>query len=126
MFFDPMYFLFVLPAFLPGLWALTRTQSSYAAAREILDPAGLNGVAIEPIPGQLTDHCDPRDEVLRLSEGVYEARSLAAVFFQLVNLPVKFNASSRAKQPGHSLHEVFNQSRSCHEPNQEDREGVAK
>ena len=49
------------------------------AARHVLDSAGLQNVAIEPIPGELTDHYDPRSKVLRLSEGVYQNRTLAAV-----------------------------------------------
>ena len=136
--------------------------SGAAAARHILDSAGLNSVQIEEVPGELTDHYDPREKVLRLSQAVYEGRTLAAVgiaahesghalqdaqqyapmlvrnaavpvagfgsnvsilliilgaflhmnmvfiwlgiglfatvvFFQLVNLPVEFDASSRAK-----------------------------
>lgn len=173
--FDPMYFLFIAPAALLGFWAQMRIRSTYAkaqempaplsgaaAARHILDSAGLNNVAIEEIPGELSDHFDPRANVLRLSHAVYGSRTLAAVgiaaheaghaiqhaveyapmtirnmavpaagigsnagimliilgavlhmnmlliwlgiglfscvvFFQLVNLPVEFNASARAK-----------------------------
>ncbi len=92
MFFDPMYFLFIAPAVLLGLWAQFRIHSSYAqaqqmpaplsgaaAARHILDSAGLTDVGIEEIPGQLSDHYDPREKVLRLSSDVYRSRSLAAV-----------------------------------------------
>jgi uncharacterized protein len=92
MFFDPMYFLFIAPAFILGLWAQTRIRMTYstaqrmpaplsgaAAARHILDSAGLGNVAIEMIPGHLSDHYDPRDKVLRLSQEVYQSRSLAAV-----------------------------------------------
>lgn len=171
---DPMYWLFILPALLLGLWAQFRIKVNYAtaqqlaaplsgaaAARHILDSAGLGNVGIEMVPGHLSDHYDPRDKVLRLSEEVYHSRSLAAVgiaaheaghalqdanayaplvirnaavpiagfgsnagilmaifgailnmpgliwagiiafsavvFFQVVNLPVEFNASARAK-----------------------------
>lgn len=171
---DLWYFVWIAPAFLLAMWAQARTRSAYsaaaqvparlsgaAAARLLLDSAGLNNVGIEPIRGQLTDHYDPRSKVLRLSEGVYGARSMAAVgiaaheaghalqdaknyaplvvrnlavpaanfgggfssllliagllmqyqplillgiaafsavvFFQLVNLPVEFDASNRAK-----------------------------
>lgn len=174
-FFDPMYFLFLAPAILLALWAQMRIHSAYAAAqqlpaplsgaaaaRHVLDSAGLTNVEIEQIPGHLTDHYDPRHKVLRLSPEVYQSRSLAAVgiaaheaghaiqdavgyaplvvrnaavpvanfgggfsmvlfaigmfarmdflmyagialfggvvFFQVVNLPVEFNASNRAKQ----------------------------
>lgn len=92
MFFDPKYFLFVAPALLLAAWAQFRVRSAYAngmrepapmsgaaAARHMLDSAGLNAVQIEQIPGQLTDHYDPRDKVLRLSPEVYQSRSLAAV-----------------------------------------------
>ena len=92
MFFDPMYLLIVLPAFLLGLWARFKIQSAYAAAQRlparlsgaaaalhVLDSVGLQSVAIEPIPGALTDHYDPRTRVRRLSSEVYQSRSLAAV-----------------------------------------------
>ena len=85
MFFDPMYFLFIAPAVLLGLWAQLRISTTYAraqqmaaplsgaaAARHILDSAGLNGVQVEQIPGRLSDHYDPRDKVLRLSQEVYQ------------------------------------------------------
>ncbi len=143
--------------------------SGRAAARLLLDSAGLQDVPIEPVAGQMTDHYDPSHKVLRLSEGVYNQTNLAAVgiaaheaghaiqdathyaplvirnlavpaaqfggsfgmmmlfvglivaqsstsplggvlciagivlfaavaFFQLINLPVEFNASCRAKQ----------------------------
>jgi hypothetical protein len=165
--------LYIAPAFLLGLWAQMRIKIAYsqaqqrpaplsgaAAARHILDSAGIQNVEIEAIPGNLTDHYDSRAKVLRLSEEVYQSRTLAAVgiaahesghaiqdarayapltirnaivptaslgsglgmimvvlglifsqvlvyigiglfscfvFFQLVNLPVEFNASNRAK-----------------------------
>jgi hypothetical protein len=86
------YLLYISPALLLALWAQFRVKSAYAiaqqmpaplsgaaAARHILDSAGLQDVTIEPIPGELSDHYDSREKVLRLSEGVYERRSLAAV-----------------------------------------------
>ena len=92
MFFDPRYFLFIAPAVLLGLWAQMRISMTYAraqrmaaplsgvaAARHILDSAGLSNVQIEQIPGRLSDHYDPRDKVLRLSPEVYQSRTLAAV-----------------------------------------------
>jgi Zn-dependent membrane protease YugP len=92
MFFDPLYFLYVAPALLLMLWAQMRIKSTFAqasevstplsgaaAARHILDSAGLQNVDIEQVPGHLTDHYDPRDKVLRLSQDVYGARSTAAV-----------------------------------------------
>ncbi|MDP2234368.1 MAG: zinc metallopeptidase [Actinomycetota bacterium] len=47
-------------------------------ARAMLDEAGLSHVTIEQVPGNLTDHFDPRAGVLRLSKGVYGARTVAA------------------------------------------------
>lgn len=92
MFFDPLYFLFLAPALLLGLWAQMRIRWTYgvaqrmpaplsgaAAARHILDSAGLNDIEIEQIPGHLSDHYDPRAKVLRLSSEVYRSRTLAAV-----------------------------------------------
>ena len=92
MFFDPLYLVWVAPAMLLARWAQWRVQSAFAAAsqlpaplsgaaaaRHILDSAGADDVRIEAVPGNLSDHYDPRDKVLRLSEGVYGARSLAAV-----------------------------------------------
>ena len=92
MLFDPMYFVFLAPAMLLAIWAQLRVHSAYAAAqqqpaplsgaaaaRHVLDSAGLRDVEIEQIPGQLTDHYDSSAKVLRLSTDVYQSRSLAAV-----------------------------------------------
>jgi Zn-dependent membrane protease YugP len=91
-FFDPVYLLYVAPALLLAFWAQMRVKSTYAAAqqmpaplsgaaaaRHILDSAGLQDVAIEEIPGELSDHYDSRAKVLRLSADVYERKSLASV-----------------------------------------------
>lgn len=92
MFFSFEYFIWIAPALLLALWAQMRIRATYAqaqqapanlsgaaAARRILDAAGLHHVGIEPVRGELTDHYDPRDKVLRLSEGVFGSRSCAAV-----------------------------------------------
>jgi len=92
MIFDPMYFLIIAPAVLLGIWAQLRVKTTYAAARRmpaplsgaaaarhILDSAGLQQIDIEQVPGHLSDHYDPRHKVLRLSQEVYQSRSLAAV-----------------------------------------------
>ncbi len=89
---DPLYFIVLAPALLMAMWAQGRVKATYAsasreptnisgaaAARHLLDSAGLSNVAIEPIAGQLTDHYDPRTKVLRLSQGVYGQRTMAAV-----------------------------------------------
>lgn len=175
MIFDSVYFLFLAPALLLAMWAQSRVQSNYRrgmqiptrmngaqAARLILDEAGLQDVPVEMTGGFLSDHYDPRNKVLRLSQEVYHSRSATAVgiaaheaghalqdatnylplivrnaavpaatfgpmasmilmligflmgsmqliwlgiiayggicFFQLVNLPVEFDASNRAKR----------------------------
>jgi len=49
------------------------------AARRLLDRFGLNHVAVERVPGSLTDHYDPRSKVLRLSDDVYGSTSIAAI-----------------------------------------------
>jgi len=86
------YFLWVSPALILMFWAQMRVKSAFAeaqqvpanlsgagAARHILDAAGLQEVAIESIPGTLSDHYDPRAKVLRLSQDVYGAHTMAAV-----------------------------------------------
>ncbi len=94
MFFDPMYFVFALPALLLGLWAqgkVRRNFNRYAkvgnlrqlsgaqAARQILDNQGLYNVQVEESRGFLSDHYDPRAKVLRLSRDVFHNQSIAAV-----------------------------------------------
>jgi Zn-dependent membrane protease YugP len=89
---DPYYFLWISPALLLAFLAQMWVRSAYArglqvparlngmaAARLILDRAGLERVDIEQVPGTLSDHYDPRAKVLRLSEDVYHGRSMAAV-----------------------------------------------
>jgi len=93
-FFDPTLLLFIVPGLLLGLWAQARVRSAYArasrirsrrglsgldTARTLLDEEGVRGVRIEPTPGVLSDHYNPLNHKLRLSETVYEDRSLAAV-----------------------------------------------
>ncbi len=86
------YLLWMAPALILAMWAQWKVRGTYAAAaevpsrltgaaaaRHILDSAGLQNVTIEPIAGQLTDHYDPSAKVLRLSEGVFGSRSAAAV-----------------------------------------------
>jgi uncharacterized protein len=89
---DPLYFVFLAPAIILMLWAQWRVKSQYAramevptdisgaaAARRILDEAGLQDVGIEQVGGTLSDHYDPRHKVLRLSSDVYHQRTAAAV-----------------------------------------------
>ena len=49
------------------------------AAQAVLSASGVGGVRIERVRGKLTDHFDPRDNVIRLSESVYDSASVAAV-----------------------------------------------
>ena len=92
LFWDFQYLIFVAPALILADWAQARVRSAYgkaqqvaapltgaAAARHILDQAGLQHVRIELVQGHLSDHYDPRDKVLRLSPDVYQTRSLASV-----------------------------------------------
>src|SRR5690349_9836527 len=94
MFFDPMYFVFMIPGLIFMLWAQSKVKGTYQkyskvrntanvtgaqAARAVLDANGLQSVAIEQVPGELTDHYDPRTRVLRLSQGVYGVPSIAAI-----------------------------------------------
>ena len=91
-YFDPWYFVWIAPALLLAFLAQGWVHSAYArasqirakmsgmaAARRILDGAGLTNVDIEQVPGKLSDHYDPRAKVLRLSEENYHGNSLAAV-----------------------------------------------
>jgi Zn-dependent membrane protease YugP len=91
MFFDPLYILLVVVTLAITGWAAWRVRSTYAKwakvdsglnvdafdfARRLLDRQGLQEVRIEPVPGQLTDHYDPRGKILRVSTQVADASSL--------------------------------------------------
>lgn len=91
---DVGYVIFVLPAFIFALWAQGKVRSAYdnysrvyaksgqpayIVAASLLRDAGLEDVRIERTPGILTDHYDPRSKVLRLSSGVYDSTSVAAL-----------------------------------------------
>ena len=91
---DIYYILLVLPAMLFSLWASARVNSTFKrysqmrnsrgmtgadAARAVLSANGVTGVRIERVSGNLTDHYDPRDNVIRLSDSVYDAATPAAV-----------------------------------------------
>lgn len=93
MFFDPMYFVFALPALILGMWAQFKVQASFKKysnvrsmsglsgaeiARRILDTSGLYQVRVEMTQGFLSDHYDPTSRTLRLSPQVYQSSSLAA------------------------------------------------
>lgn len=91
---DWTYIVLVLPAILLSLIASARVNGTfkkygnvrnlrgmtgYDAARRVLDAHGLYHVQIERISGELTDHYDPKRQVIRLSESVYNAPTPAAV-----------------------------------------------
>lgn len=93
MIFNPMYFVFALPALLLGLWAQFKVKSAFAKysrvgstvgltgaeiARRMLDMSGLYNVQVEMTQGMLSDHYDPTSRTLRLSPDVYRGPSLAA------------------------------------------------
>lgn len=94
MIFDPMWLLFAAPGMLLGLWAQAKVKSTFTkyssvapangmngaqAAAAVLREANLPALSIESIEGHLTDHYDPRDKTLRLSQDVGQASSLAAL-----------------------------------------------
>lgn len=56
-----------------------RGMTAAEVAERILKGAGISDVRIERIEGELTDHYDPRNKVVRLSEGVYYSKSVAAI-----------------------------------------------
>ena len=150
MYYDPTYILIIIGVILSML-ASSKVKSTYAkynrvrnhagvtgqmAAQQILYQAGIYDVQVQHVSGELTDHYDPKNKVLRLSDATYGSTSVAAlgvaahesqiswpliligllfngqmssllinagiilftfaVAFQIVTLPVEFNASSRA------------------------------
>ncbi|HEY8476720.1 MAG TPA: zinc metallopeptidase [Chloroflexota bacterium] len=95
MFFDPLWFLLIGPPMLLAIWAqmkVKNTYTKYAAernaqgmtglevAQHLLQATGLSrSVRVELTPGELTDHYDPSEKVLRLSQGVAYSPSVAAL-----------------------------------------------
>ncbi|MBB6631164.1 zinc metallopeptidase [Clostridium algidicarnis] len=93
LFYDSTY-LILVPALILSIWAQSKISSTFnkyskiysskgytgsEVARMILDSNGLVDVRIERVAGNLTDHYDPRDRVLRLSEKVYSSTSVASI-----------------------------------------------
>ncbi|MBQ8599417.1 MAG: zinc metallopeptidase [Oscillospiraceae bacterium] len=91
---DRYYWILIIPTMLFAFWAQSRVSSTfnkyskvmshggYTAAevcRRILDSNGLYHVRIEHISGNLTDHFDPSANVVRLSDTVYNSRSVASI-----------------------------------------------
>lgn len=92
--FDWTYLIIVLPFVLLSLWANASVNSTFKryskvldssrltgtqAARRVLHINGVRGVRIEQVSGNLTDHYDPKTNVIRLSDGVYSSCSVAAI-----------------------------------------------
>jgi len=92
--FDPLYYLFALPALLLGMYAQYKVRSSYnkyqrvqnrinmggyEAAQRLLAVNGLAEVSLEEISGNLSDHYDPRKKELSLSSGVARSASVASL-----------------------------------------------
>ena len=93
MFFDPLYWLIIGVGMVLSIWASMKTKGTFHkysqfttsrrmsgadVAAAILRDNNINDVKIEPVPGTLTDHYDPRHKVLRLSEAVYGSTSMSA------------------------------------------------
>lgn len=94
MIFDPFYLLWIAPALLLSLWASWRVKSNFGkyskvrsargitgaeAAAEILRQNGLTEVKILRAQGMLSDHYNPMNKTLNLSESVYDSASVAAI-----------------------------------------------
>jgi len=94
MIFDPLYFVFLAPALLLGMYAQWKVMAAYQAghrlrsrsgvtgaeaAAYILRAADVRGVRIEDVPGQMTDHYSPGEKTLRLSPDVYEGNSISSL-----------------------------------------------
>ena len=92
--FDPTYIFFVLPCIIFALVASARVNSTFEkysrqlsarnitgaqAAKQVLSAHGVHNVQIQPVSGKLTDHYDPKANVIRLSEDVYNSTSTAAI-----------------------------------------------
>ena len=94
LFFDPRYLMFMAPAIILMMIVQWYVQSAYnqwskvparsrlsgaQAAERLIQSSALYGVRVEGVQGRLTDHYDPRDKVLRLSQGVYQSSSVASL-----------------------------------------------
>ena len=85
--------LLLLPGIIVSAWAQFRLRSSFAkyskimnrggyraneVARAMLKQGGLS-IGVEPVAGELTDHYSPKEGILRLSDPIYDASSIAAL-----------------------------------------------
>lgn len=91
---DWTYFIFIVPCVIISLICSANVKSTFnkyskiqnsrhmtgaQAAQHVLQSNGVVGVQIVPVKGNLTDHFDPKSNVVRLSESVYNSTSIAAV-----------------------------------------------
>src|SRR5574339_717609 len=94
LYFDPMYFIFMIPAFIIMALASWYVRSSYnkwsriratsgltgaQAAQRLISTGNLYGVQVAGTQGELSDHYDPRNKTLILTQGGYASPSVAAV-----------------------------------------------
>ncbi len=92
--FDTYYLILVLPAIIFAMWAQAKVGSTFKkysmvvsqrgmtgaqAAQAVLAANGVYNVRIERVAGNLTDHYDPRTNVIRLSDSVHSSNSVAAM-----------------------------------------------
>ena len=92
--FDWTYLVIVLPCIMLSLWASSSVNSTFKryakvismrhitgaeAAQRVLSANGVHGVRIERVSGNLTDHYDPKTNVIRLSDSVHSSTSVAAI-----------------------------------------------
>lgn len=92
-YYDPTMILVLIGAML-SMWASSRVQSTFSkyskvrsmtgmtgaeAAKRLLNSQGIYDVTVRSVPGQLTDHYDPRNKTLNLSEAVYGSASVASI-----------------------------------------------
>lgn len=92
--FDTTYLLLVLPCLILSMWASSCVKSTFEkyskqlssrrltgaqAAQRVLLAHGVRDVRVERVAGELTDHFDPKTNVIRLSDGVYDSTSTAAI-----------------------------------------------
>jgi hypothetical protein len=92
-YFDPVYCVVAIPGLLLALWAQIQVKSAYAKYTQVRNTRGLTGLqaaqqlmsslglslSVEGTPGQLSDHYDPRNKTLHLSQGVAQQPSVASV-----------------------------------------------
>lgn len=99
---DSLYIYLVVPAIIIMLWSQIRVKTVFSkysthhspltgadAARRVLEANGVYNVKIERVSGNLTDHYDPRTNIIRLSDSVYGANNLSAVQYSKGYVPIK-------------------------------------